>query len=258
MKNYSMNRVITALLSIFLTVLGSLHQAQAQETTTKNWHHLAEIYLMFPNMSGETAIGDILPPVSVDADVSDIFGSLEMGAMFYLETTNDDWAISSDFIYMKLGQDLEARTFVTGGELEMRQYAWEVAGLKRIMPWLDAGLALRYNQLNMDLDIKTLLLNITEKSTSESWVDPVIIVRSNHAFNEHWFTQLRADAGGFGIGSDFSWQLQANVGYRFSDLLQTSLGYRYISIDYDEGDGEDRFLYDMDTFGFVARVGFNF
>jgi hypothetical protein len=48
------------------------------------------------------------------------------------------------------------------------------------------------------------------------------------------------------------------VGYRFSDLLQTSLGYRYISMDYDEGDGEDRFLYDMDTFGFVARVGFNF
>jgi hypothetical protein len=227
----------------------------AQETSTKNWHHLAEIYLMFPNMSGETAIGE-LPPVSVDADVSDIFGSLEMGAMFYLETTNDDWAIASDFIYMKLGQDLETQTFVTGGELEMRQYAWELAGLKRIMPWLDAGLALRYNQLNMDLDIKTTFFTM-EKSNSESWVDPVIIVRSNHAFNEHWFTQLRADAGGFGIGSDFSWQLQANVGYRFSDLIQTSLGYRYISIDYDQGDGEDRFLYDMDTFGFVARVGFN-
>ncbi len=227
----------------------------AQETSTKNWHHLAEIYLMFPNMSGETGLGE-LPAVSVDADVSDIFGSLEMGAMFYLETTNDDWAIASDFIYMKLGQDLETQTFVTGGELEMRQYAWELAGLKRIMPWLDAGLALRYNQLNMDLDIKTTFFTM-EKSNSESWVDPVIIVRSNHAFNEHWFTQLRADAGGFGIGSDFSWQLQANVGYRFSDLIQTSLGYRYISIDYDQGDGEDRFLYDMDTFGFVARVGFN-
>lgn len=256
MKNYSINRVITALLLMFLTGLGSLHKAQAQETTTKNWHHLAEIYLMFPNMSGETAIGE-LPPVSVDADVSDIFGSLEMGAMLYLETTNDDWAITSDFIYMKLGQDLEARTIVEGGELEMRQYAWEVAGLKRIMPWLDAGLALRYNQLNMDLDIK--FPNETkEKSTSESWVDPVVIVRSNHAFNEHWFTQLRADAGGFGIGSDFSWQLQANVGYRFSDLLQTSLGYRYISMDYEDGEGEDRFLYDMDMNGFVARVGFNF
>ena len=256
MKNYSMNRVITALLLIFLTGLGSLHKAQAQETTTKNWHHLAEIYLMFPNMSGETAIGE-LPPVSVDADVSDIFDALEMGAMLYLETTNDDWAITSDFIYMKLGHDLEARTIVKGGELEMRQYAWEVAGLKRIMPWLDAGLALRYNQLNMDLDIK--FPNETkEKSTSESWVDPVVIVRSNHAFNEHWFTQLRADAGGFGIGSDFSWQLQANVGYRFSDLLQTSLGYRYISMDYEDGEGEDRFLYDMDMNGFVARVGFNF
>ena len=128
-----MNRVIKALILFTLTCMGSLHSAQAQETSTKNWHHLAEIYLMFPSMSGETGLGE-LPAVSVDADVDDIFGALEMGAMFYLETTNDDWAITSDFIYMKLGQDLKARTFITGGELEMKQYAWEVAGLKRIMP----------------------------------------------------------------------------------------------------------------------------
>jgi hypothetical protein len=76
--------------------------------------------------------------------------------------------------------------------------------------------------------------------------------------NEKWLAQLRVDAGGFGIGSDFTWQLQANAGYRFSDLFQASLGYRYIGIDYDSGEGRDRFLYDIDTYGFVLRLGFNF
>lgn len=251
-----MKQILVTFILLVCAFPGLINIAQAQETSTKNWHYLGEIYLMFPNMSGETAIGD-LPPVSVDADVDDIFGSLEMGAMFYLEATNDDWSITSDFIYMKLGQDLEPRTIVTGGGLEMKQYAWEIAGFKRIMPGLDAGLAARYNQLDVALDIETLI-NTREGSGSESWIDPVIILRSNHVFNEKWLTQVRADAGGFGVGSDFSWQLQANVGYRFSDLIQTSLGYRYISIDYDQGNGEDRFLYDMDTYGFVARVGFNF
>jgi hypothetical protein len=69
---------------------------------------------------------------------------------------------------------------------------------------------------------------------------------------------MRLDAGGFGIGSDFTWQLQANVGYRFSELFQTTLGYRYIGIDYDNGEGTDSFVYDVDTYGFVLRLGFNF
>ncbi|MDZ7613407.1 MAG: hypothetical protein U5K51_06575 [Flavobacteriaceae bacterium] len=245
-----------ALILLLSVCLGSLEKSLAQESSSKNWHYLAELYLMFPNMSGETALGN-LPAVEVDAEVSDIFGSLEMGAMFYLEAGNDDWAISSDFIYMKLGQDIEPGAVVTSGDLTMKQYAWEMAALKRVTPWLDAGLAGRLNKLEVALDLDTVL-NSRSGSDSETWIDPVIVVRSNHIFNEKWLTQLRLDAGGFGIGSDFTWQLQANVGYRFSERFQTSLGYRYIGIDYDDGEGADRFLYDMDTFGFVARLGINF
>jgi hypothetical protein len=29
-------------------------------------------------------------------------------------------------------------------------------------------------------------------------------------------------------------------------------------MDYDKGDGSERFLYDMDTYGAVVRLGFNF
>lgn len=251
-----MKRITITFFLLFLIGFGSINTIKAQEIVSRNWHYLGEVYLMFPNMSGETAVGN-LPPVSVDADVSDIFGNLEMGAMFYLEATNDDWSISSDFIYMKLGQDVEPGAVVTAGDLTMKQYAWELATLKRITPWLDAGVAGRMNKLEVALDLETIL-NSRSGSGSETWFDPVIVVRSNNVFNEKWITQLRLDAGGFGIGSDFTWQLQANVGYRFSELIQTSLGYRYIGIDYEQGDGADQFVYDMDTFGFVARVGFNF
>jgi len=90
-----MKRITITFFLLFLIGFGSINTIKAQEIVSRNWHYLGEVYLMFPNMSGETGVGN-LPQVSVDANVSDIFGNLEMGAMFYLEATNDDWAISSD------------------------------------------------------------------------------------------------------------------------------------------------------------------
>jgi len=241
---------------LMLSLLLMPGKSNGQEDTGKPWRYLGELYMMFPNMTGETTVRN-LPEASVDASAGDILGHLKIGAMLYLEATNDDWAVTSDVLYMKLGQDVTPGTFITSGDLEMKQLAWEVAGLKRITPWLDAGVGGRLVSLNVGLDLQTPNEQ-RSGSASKTWFDPILIVRSNHLIKDKWIAQLRMDAGGFGIGSDFTWQLQANVGYRFSPLFQTTIGYRYIGIDYDKGDGVDRFLYDIDTYGFVVRFGFNF
>jgi hypothetical protein len=90
------------------------------------------------------------------------------------------------------------------------------------------------------------------------WVDPFIVARIKSDPARKFIYQLRGDIGGFGIGSDLAWQVQAYAGYRFSKLFQMTVGYRYIGMDYDKGSDENRFLYDIDTFGPVVRVGFNF
>lgn len=259
-----MKRCRTVFLALILILFCGPGYAQEtgdpikSEVTTDSgqWNYLAEIYLMFPNMSGQTTVGNI-PPIDVDASAGDIFGHLEMGAMLYFEANNGNWAIGSDLLYMKLGQDVEPGVLVTNGKVTVKQLAWEISGLKRLTPWLEAGLAGRLVSLNLDLEIETIN-QPRSGSGDKTWFDPVVVLRSNHVLNEKWLAQLRVDAGGFGIGSDFTWQLQANAGYRFSDLFQASLGYRYIGIDYDSGEGRDRFLYDIDTYGFVLRLGFNF
>ena len=96
------------------------------------------------------------------------------------------------------------------------------------------------------------------RSTSETWVDPFIVARLKSDAAKKFLYQLRADVGGFGVGSDFAWQMQAYAGYRFSKLFQITAGYRILGMDYDKGSGEDRFLYDMDISGAVVRFGFNF
>ena len=247
------------LVFLFLITVVNLQAQDAPSTDVKSsgWNFVIEPYLMLPNMSGETGIGENLPPVEVDANVGDILGHLEMGAMLYMEATNDVWTISSDLLYMKLRQDIKTGEFITGGDVTMQELAWEVAGLRRVLPWLDAGIALRLVSLDMEINANTIL-NERNASTDETWVDPVIVARTQGMINDKWMYKVRGDFGGFGIGSDFTWQMQADLGYRFSKLFYTSLGYRVISIDYDNGNGSDRFLYDVDTYGAVVRFGFNF
>ena len=237
------------LLSVFFV---SGQNSNNQQDSTNNWAYLGEIYLMFPNMTGEIGVGD-LPIVEVDADPGNILGHLKMGAMLYFEANNGYWAIGMDLLYMKLGQDVVPGPIVTSGEVTMKQLAWEVSGLKRLTPWLEAGLAGRIVSLSTELELETIN-NPREGSASKTWFDPVVVLRSNNTFNEKWLANLRLDAGGFGVGSDFTWQLQVNAGYRFSELFQATIGYRYIGIDYDQ----DGFLYDIDTYGMVVRLGFNF
>lgn len=247
------NKSVFSILVVFMLLQAS---AFSQEEEKSKWHYLSEIYLMFPTMAGEVGVAGI-PPVELDADAGSIFSLIKMGAMLYLEATNDDWAITSDLIYMKLGQDVVPSDVVSSGQVTMKQYAWELAGLKHITPWLEAGLGGRLVSLYTGLELETLRA-VNEGSASKTWFDPIIILRSQGAIKGKWLLQFRGDVGGFGVGSDFSWQVQANAGYRFCKLFQATIGYRYIGIKYDKGEGIERFLYDVDTYGPVVILGFNF
>lgn len=248
---------VKGLIFSFLVLALSCRLGLSQETQKPHWHYLTEVYLMFPTMSGEVGIADI-PPVELDADAGSIFSHIKMGAMLYLEATNDDWAITSDLIYMKLGQDVVQDGVVESGEATMKQYAWELAGLKHITPWLEGGIGGRLVSLYTGLDLETVHDGNLGGDASKTWFDPILILRSQGAIKDKWLLQFRGDVGGFGVGSDFSWQVQAYAGYRFCSLFQATIGYRYIGINYDKGEGIERFLYDVDTYGMVVRLGFNF
>jgi hypothetical protein len=243
---------------LFFPALAST--AGAQGAPDGGWHFLVEPYVMFPNMKGETGIGN-LPPVHVDEDPQDIFDNLQMGAMLFLEARNDKWAFSSDLLYMDLAADIGTGALIAGGEVGVSQLGWELAALRRLAPWFELGLGLTYNKIDADVDFDfngPFVPYSTSAGLTEEWIDPTMVARATLPFGERWFFQARANLGGFGVGSDLMWQLQADVGYRPSDKWRFTFGYRVIDIDYDHGSGRDRFVYDMQTFGPVLRLGYSF
>jgi hypothetical protein len=244
-----------------LFFIGYCSLAAQSPSSEKKWNFLTDVYLMFPYMDGETGVGEslILP---VEANPGDIFSKLKMGAMLYLEAKTDKWALASDLVYMDLNQEVTPGTFVNSGDVTAKQLIWEVAGLYRITSFLEAGFGGRLNYLKAGMDVRRNVFPAgTEEVTGEqskTWYDPVAIARFTTDIKDKWLFQFRGDIGGFGVGSDLTWQLHASAGYRFSKLFQMSLGYRILSTDYKTGEEPKEFLFDVNEFGPEIRFGFNF
>jgi hypothetical protein len=250
----------TIIVALFLAFI--INSSLAQENLAdKKWKFLIEPYMMFPSMSGETGVRN-LPSVDVDANAGDIFSKLQFGAMLYLEAQTDKWAITSDLLYMSLEQNITPTSIFNSGQVSAKQLGYELAGLYRISPFLESGVGFQLNKIASDMDLtRNTMGGGTETlsgSITKTWVDPMVIVRATADIQDKWFFVFRGSFGGFGIGSTFAWQVQGYAGYRFSNLFHTSIGYRIIGIDYDQGSGEDRFRYDINTFGPNIRFGFNF
>jgi hypothetical protein len=182
--------------------------------------------------------------------------------MLYLEAQNKKWAITSDLVFMNLKQDITPDKLFSSGTVSAEQFIWEAAGLYRILSFLEAGVGGRLNSLVTDIDAQRNVLPAgTEELTghhSKTFYDPILITRLSTEIEDKWLFQFRGDLGGFGIGSDFTWQVQAYAGYRFTTLFQLSVGYRILGIDYDKGENEERFIFDVNEFGPLIRLGFNF
>lgn len=96
---------------------------------------------------------------------------------------------------------------------------------------------------------------------SVDWLDPVVGVRLRHQVATGQKLSVRADVGGFGIGSDFSWQAMATYDMQLftapTHSIDAYLGYRALYVDYTRGSGTSKYEYDMlqhgPVLGLVAR-----
>jgi hypothetical protein len=69
------------------------------------------------------------------------------------------------------------------------------------------------------------------------WVDPVVGTRLRHQFASGSEFNLEGDVGGFGAGSEFSWQAVATYGFdvnAFGTTMRSVVGYRALSVDYSQ------------------------
>lgn len=241
-----MNRCVSMCVVLAVS-LGTAVTPVLAQPSGDEWQVVVAPYLMGAAMSGTTTLRGREADMTVSA--SDIFSNLQFGAMGLIEAKKGNWGFGSDVIWMALGST------VRDTNVDFNQGAFAFYGIRRLGAAADVTFGARVNTLQGELDFKTIGLRVDQ---DETWVDPLVGLTLRTPPDRFLQLRLYSEIGGFGVGSNFTWQAFPTVGLRLAPGFALEFGYRWLDIDYESGDGADRFTYDMLTQGPVLGMAFKF
>ncbi|MEZ5313945.1 MAG: hypothetical protein R2862_10000 [Thermoanaerobaculia bacterium] len=219
------------------------------------WKSEVAAYLVAAGLSGRASAGPIV--ADVDMSFSDILDNLQFGGMAAFSTTDGRWVWMADAVVANVGTtergeggalraDLDSDTTILEGDFGVQlTRGFTVFGGAR---YVDLASKIAVGSGNQTL----------RASSSESWVDPVVGFRWSTTGNDRWAFWIRGDVGGFGVGSEKSWNAVAALSFRLTERVRLGAGYRALDIEYEHGSGADRFVYDTRMEGPVAGSSFSF
>ena len=233
--------------------LGAAMPAVGQEPgptpapSADRWNISVAPYLWATSMDGHAAVGGI--KADVDVPFSDILKDLSFAGMLLVDAQRGRVGIGVNGVFARVSPDSEVGPLEIDTTSDTVQLG--VAPYYRVLDWTyrtspsgkplrlrvapEAGF--RYTYLRAELEVR----GGRTVDQSESWIDPLIGTRVGLDLSDRWRIAAEGDVGGFGVGSDFAWNLQAFIGYEaslFGRPVTTWLGYRALSQDYDHNDFE--------------------
>jgi opacity protein-like surface antigen len=224
------------------------------------WEFAIIPYALFPFIEGDTTTG-VVEDTNIDVSPADIFDALEAGGMIYLEAFHKNgFGGSLGYAFMDLSDDGSGPAGFTSAEIDIYQGIFEAYLYYRTETTkgpLDVFGGIRHWDIDIDLDYKGI-----DRSEShdggDDWVDPIVGVRWMPQISEDWSLSLRGDIGGFGVGSDFTWNVQGGTVWDFADSMSLVVQYRALSVDYCDGTRgtSGRFCYDTITHGPIVGLAF--
>ena len=186
---------------------------------------------MGASMSGTTGAG----PVSAEVDLtsSKIFENLQFGAMADYRGEAPKWAVAADIVYMGLGATGTGDRGRATAEVDVDEWLVEATGSYRITPAFEAVGGGRYTSLSAAIELRD---GPRGPTTTTSKAPPGSIRSSERGWPSRSRRRsrlaLRGMIGGFGVGCDFTWDVDARLKWHASRSVALSVGYRYLDQDY--------------------------
>ena len=176
---------------------------------------------------------------------------------------NNTWSMTADVTYMGLGASQRSERGFVKGDVDVDQLTVMGTVGRRLTEHLEGLFSLAYFDLSTDLQVATTApisgeVTTRNASAGASWVDPLVGLQYSLPINYAWRLNLRGDIGGFGIGSDLSYQVLANVRWQANDTVGVVVGYRLIAFDYEDGKDRNYQRYDMTEQGPLVGVAVSF
>lgn len=241
-------RLVGIIVGLLMTV-GICSMASAQVAPEDgSWQHSWTGYLWVPGYNGDAVVRNV--PVEVDMSISDTaekISDLEAAFSGHYEGNKTPWSLIVDFTYWRIKENFWTRPDINEdtfeGAIRPSQLIFEVAGARTVYEKLAEGggaaqrvqvlAGARYNMFNTNLEVNSLDI---DEDVNQNWIDPFVGARMYQAISPLWGMNLRADVGGFGIGSEFTFNGVATFGYNIGIKRSILLGWRYYYQNYSNDD----------------------
>jgi hypothetical protein len=246
------------------------HAQHAGEPAPDRWSVTVAPYLWAARLDGDAKIRGI--EADVDVSFKDTLEDLSVTGMALVEARKGRFGFAVNPLFVRTESDarsgpLEADNTTdiatVGAGVFYRAVDWEFARNARGEPQtlaLEPLLGARLNHLRGEIDTKLDAFGrrvSRQVDESQTWVDPLIGVNAILRLSERWGVRAEADVGGFGIGSDLTWNAQAVLIYGFTvagyDAFAAA-GYRALYWDYKDGG----FEWDVTMSGPMIGAGIRF
>jgi hypothetical protein len=233
--------------ALSLVLLGFTSATLADETN--HWRLDTALNLFLAGMSGDVTVRG--QPAQVDASFGEIFDHLEAAAAGRVTVGYDRWCLSTEFSYMRL------ITSVPAASVEVKQWLVEPSVGYQFSQFIEGFAGARYNNIDGTVNFHGPLGLV--RGGTQDWWDPIIGAQLSLPLVGKKLTfDGRFDVGGFGVGSDFTWQAYPYLNWRFAKWGSAQLGYRWLGTDYETGSGANKFRYDVVVQGPQIGLTFHF
>jgi opacity protein-like surface antigen len=165
-----------------------------------------------------------------------------MAATFRLNARSDKWGVIVDLMYLSVNDRSTLGPAAVNAEVSW--FIGEVSVNYRVLDRsVSTGPKVHDRRFTLDLLAGLRLHNIQNDITigpartagTKDFVDPILGFDLRVEGSDRWTALLRADIGGFDIGSEFTWNLILGAIYHVSKRFSIGAGYRWLDLDYQDG-----------------------
>ena len=188
-------------------------------------------YVWMPVVDGQ--VGGTEPgALDFTIDTGDLLDAFDFGGLIHGEVRHKSgWGVSVDYMFADLS---------TGGSIGIGDLTTvvdanilEVTVLRRVDLGDNAldlygGIRRWDSEVVVDVDIPVIGFDIL---TGDTWTDPIVGARYQHAISSKWQLLVQGDIGGFGADSDFTWHAVGGINYALSQRASVQLVYKRLSVE---------------------------
>ena len=237
-------RFSLALLMLVLSTAG-----KAAEPESNQWQFTITPYLWVATITGTT--GSTADPAPTNTNYN--FLSLDNldGAFFIAASARRGrWTVQTDMVFLKFSDDFVLDPVTI--DIELKGDVFELTGA--YLPRAFEHTEILFGVRRVSLELGIALTPGPQGSLKQIWLDPLIGLRHIRPLGERWQAVFRADVGGFGVSSDFTFNGLAGATFNMTKHSSLFLGYRYLTLEF----GDDDILEDLTAKGLALGVEFSF